>query len=98
LLRRKHCNANICLELLYGTVLPEADQHHGLGCMEKDEISLFLAAIFTLFSMRNFRYELVALDHLIDYHVLTFPHDVLIIRDKKPTHIFQMMEQVRCVT
>jgi len=48
--------------------------------------------------MRNFRYELVALDHLIDYHVLTFPHDVLIIRDKKPTHIFQMMEQVRCVT
>ena len=34
LLRRKHCNAKICLELLYSTVLPENDQHHGLGCVE----------------------------------------------------------------
>jgi len=38
--------------------------------------------------MRNFSYELLALCHLTDYHVLltyhvlTFPYDVLIIRDK----------------
>jgi hypothetical protein len=88
LLRRNRCNANICLEILYSTVLPETDQHHDLGCVENDDFSLFLVAIFTLFSIRNFRYELIDMDHLVDYHVLltynvlTFLYDVLIIRDK----------------
>jgi len=40
--------------------------------------------------MKNFWYELVALHHLVDYHVLltyhvlTFPYDIIIIRDRRP--------------